>query len=89
MIALGEEKDRSLSKITANPVCRYFIEWSIFPSPALATARIAALWVISNSAVMLATVSATIPVLFSDGTQSSRALRAEHCIVGILHNTAI
>jgi len=34
-----------------------------FPSPAIATAQIAALWYVSNAAMTLATMSATISVL--------------------------
>ena len=39
-----------------------------FPSPAIATAQIAALWYVSNAAMTLATMSATISVLFSADT---------------------
>jgi len=54
MTSLGEGKDRSFNKIMRNWVkiqcCVTLLNDQSFPSPALATARIAALWVIGTLA---------------------------------------
>ena len=65
--SLEEREDRSFNNITANPVCRYFIEWPIFPFSSCRTCAdcsIVGHWYVSNAAVTLATVSAAIPVPF-------------------------
>jgi len=65
-------KDRSFNKITANWVmtqfvCHYFIEWPIFPfstSHYCVDRSTVGQRYVSNAAMTLAAISATIPVLF-------------------------
>jgi len=69
MTSLGEGKDRSLNKIMANWVILLNTYLSILSSCYCADRSIVGHWYVYNAAMSLTTVSATMPVIFSDDTR--------------------